>query len=494
MIATINAGIAIHDGYTCTICDYSGKTVKTFSCHSAETNHSPRAAKIQTLQKGNKIQYFAVRPENAFLPSKFQPRTDLTDEIHSFFKNNCMDSTPHIRQNEHFLVHEWSHIWSTTERQSLRTQMHDVVDPTTTKTFRSVCGEYVKLVNDSIVKGVIQLRKMICVADARGFHSLDCEESIEKYAGTLLILVKFALLAVRENFQYCENWKIQSQTYEENPSICNLKDLIEAIFGAEYHLGIDAAEIPIRKFVVLVASRSDGTFHPASTVTSCLAAIKFAVRGAVLLNLLEQDTNEKDEELLSILSLDRLNPFNIMTSESTLLTYIAGAEELPDSIYWEDISHYRKLNVNGKMVSLEDLAHCYTRLKDRLSHLLNNKILLGLESTPFTDIYDNFKERMPGWSFVDEKRNNIDKSCLVHFLSQNKDFVIGSEWNRIKIKEWCAQVEDFMKCMLVAVHLCSGMPARATELETYQSSNLHTSLRSVYVYSNRIMLIQVSSF
>lgn len=276
-----------------------------------------------------------------------------------------------------------------------------------------------------------------------------------------------------------------------NPTKFNVRKFLASCFYQSYDLQVDYAVIPIRQFVVLLSSLCDGGFHITTTITSKMAAIQYAVRGCVLLDIV---TEGKD--VLQFLNLDVLTPYSVLLSEYALVKHLSAGETLVNNIHWTKKETFEELEVDGTLVSLSDIRKCYTALIDRVSWMLNHEILFALSCEIPQHLYDEFMNRSSGWSFVNDSRNQLQREKLLQFIldepNLSKRFLLcGGVWNVCEVARWLKLVSQLLEYILVLIHLSSGMPARATELRSLKNENMMTSSRSVYIYNRKVMLVAV---
>lgn len=101
-------------------------------------------------------------------------------------------------------------------------------------------------------------------------------------------------------------------------------------------------------------------------------------------------------------------------------------------------------------------------------------------------LVDNPAVSAPGWSFVQDSRNEM-LQCLSRWLLDRvvendwlrKDFLVTPgatvQWREGAVATYLAQVKQFLKRVLLLVHITGGQPVRGTELLSIQYCNLGDS-------------------
>jgi hypothetical protein len=131
---------------------------------------------------------------------------------------------------------------------------------------------------------------------------------------------------------------------------------------------------------------------------------------------------------------------------------------------------------------------------------------LNLSITQLEDVIpklcDCTTDASPGYSFLKENAEILEESetrILKQFINQIGNDTnpletvdIKNGWNIAKVKQWLVYADAFIMKLFTLVHVCGGMPARATEHEQMLLCNTYTSERSVYVCNKSVVLLQVS--
>jgi FtsZ-binding cell division protein ZapB len=117
-------------------------------------------------------------------------------------------------------------------------------------------------------------------------------------------------------------------------------------------------------------------------------------------------------------------------------------------------------------------------------------------------LVDDPSRKTAGWSFLDDSRNDelqgqekwlYSRVCQVDWIS--KEMLQVDRANKPKLKPraiiaYLEKVNDFLKILLLIVHITSGQPARATELLTVQWCNPpNGDLRTIFVENGLVSMV-----
>ena len=62
----------------------------------------------------------------------------------------------------------------------------------------------------------------------------------------------------------------------------------------------------------------------------------------------------------------------------------------------------------------------------------------------------------------------------------------GQQWSRTACVRWLQDEKEYLHLLLLAAHLTSGMPARATEIGSLKHCNSSFVRRSIYLYKGSL--------
>jgi hypothetical protein len=139
---------------------------------------------------------------------------------------------------------------------------------------------------------------------------------------------------------------------------------------------------------------------------------------------------------------------------------------------------------SGQMVSLSKLRQMVT------STFTSAEVMMEELLAPFTGIkeFDIFKlhdkmfEEAPGYSFVTDRRNNLEHLWL--------DFLEQTDWDDpIFQLQFLEKMEKLRDALFILMHLTLGSPSRATSLTILQLLNTDTMMRSFVVFGGDLFMM-----
>jgi hypothetical protein len=289
---------------------------------------------------------------------------------------------------------------------------------------------------------------------------------------------------------------------------CGEKEVYELIFEiiCQRSTGDKAGEFPelMTLFVRFNCKMIDGSLMRVELITKICAKLIFLIKLTILEKVMEGEIEERENMIKSIICYARIDYFNVfsqITGIKRRANRIAkGSNKLPTITFGDGRGgDIMTIYIKGTKVSAEDLRHCYS-LGVKKSKGLIEKLLMGLEvKLDSGNIYDNFCNSSVGYQMQANKNVVIDeriRSSLLKYIMENlnlkKEFVVRIvegkiEFDSGKARDYIREYDEYIVNLLVAVHIGSGMPARATELETYCISNGISSIRTVYYNQGQIM-------
>ena len=198
-----------------------------------------------------------------------------------------------------------------------------------------------------------------------------------------------------------------------------------------------------------------------------------------------------------------LTPFSQLHNLMRLCSSYAIHEENGNSIHWLPDKYGRVLLIGGEEVSLLKLQLAVQRLTSAAVTVLENELLFGVsfrevsEALPLNRFQDRRLREDPSYSFLQEQGIKIIQERLVARLELSPVFtdryVIrgtdGLTLSAPRMRLYLREAWRFLEIMLTLIHLCSGQPARATEIETMTIRNGPNTARSVFLFQEHIMTV-----
>jgi hypothetical protein len=119
-----------------------------------------------------------------------------------------------------------------------------------------------------------------------------------------------------------------------------------------------------------------------------------------------------------------------------------------------------------------------------------------LKIFPHDSIFDDRTNRIPGYSFLSDKRNHdligeqskYKRAILARFGMKNGN---SNSIESVKMKKMMKLASQICESLIFLIHFSSGGPARGTEHSTFIVENtMHGSIRSVFWSYNTICIVQ----
>ncbi len=169
----------------------------------------------------------------------------------------------------------------------------------------------------------------------------------------------------------------------------------------------------------------------------------------------------------------------------------------PADIQWgrlpNDDYDWTRLTVRGASFDLHLFRMSIQGALKKTKRLLLDKLLLGLQPSRSVSTGQNYFDLMESttmdYSFVSDPKNQelcVHKNSLAKFIVANahlkNEFFLddGNTINKQRVATFFKDISEFIRLLLILVHVTYGQPARATELHTLLLKNSPAGPRSLY--------------
>lgn len=189
---------------------------------------------------------------------------------------------------------------------------------------------------------------------------------------------------------------------------------------------------------------------------------------------------------------------------------IMSEDSVIPNIIWDNDNRFESLTCGGVRFSLAKLRKLVVDLSNLAHNIMVNKLLFGSAlpqlldaSNPNeTEFTDKMQNTQTGYSFQNDLSNptlTAEKTRMyildiIHSNPTlcNKFFSGNGSPNPIAFGAWLRDCGEFVRVLLLLVHLTTGQPSRITELtEASTICNPHEGgTRSLFFVHNSIMLVQ----
>ena len=321
--------------------------------------------------------------------------------------------------------------------------------------------------------------------------TLESEVSRKEYARLFTRLVFFAWNyhqlhpdAIDHHTVHCMELAISTCTKS------NVFGFVRALLE-EYTLTNSESSATIPLFVKHSCQLPNGSLMGLDNVSRMCARLIYLAKVSVLEVVMEREERQRMaamEELKPLVELDNYNIFSFLCKvQGRARRVFCTSNRIPMILSSIDENDPWKIVVGGVSIHAEHLQNCYQLALSKCQALMD-KLLMGVPPLSLSTVFDNFTT----FSIMSHRDPVVDKatrcSLLKHVLETpllTERFVLGVQADIVQYVAKECQVyldlfDEYINHMTLVIHLGSGMPARATELETYRLLGSRSSKRSVY--------------
>jgi hypothetical protein len=359
--------------------------------------------------------------------------------------------------------------------------------------------------------------------ESRYYNILECSRREGLYAYSDNIYSQ-RILRARDNLYLVINQRYDSQSsisrIIDREIIECLQELNESLWMYETDKLDKSIYSPTYTYLALQSLNSTGTFEPARVITKVIIQIKYFGYIA-LYNYArrERDRVESVDERNTIIeraqkysNTDNNHPMYNLHMAYALLNKIKQNDGVNSKIHFPpNHNNYRTIRIDGKNISLIRIGDYAKSLAqeayDSLVGIVRNRELLD-KVPPIHTIIDDCDNVDFGHSLLNHPKIKDLNTTLhddymrrpiiggIRFAtiierplsddSQGPPYII--EWNDHHINLFFQKCERFIKTLFVLVHIISGQPARAPEIERYTIRNTTDSRRLIYSLMDTMMV------
>jgi hypothetical protein len=144
------------------------------------------------------------------------------------------------------------------------------------------------------------------------------------------------------------------------------------------------------------------------------------------------------------------------------------------------------LSINQFQSFTQDILNSAQDLCDRLMYHWSPTVSLD-------QIRDDFRNESIGYSFVADKRNNLQSAYLElstrAATSTTQSLIHSQQWNMTAILQYLYLHEEFLSFLLLMCLIHTGQCPRPKELLTVQACNSALTLRNIFIHNGAIMYV-----
>lgn len=298
-----------------------------------------------------------------------------------------------------------------------------------------------------------------------------------------------------ERMEYFNDLKLfvdENENSNEDYSETYVLGLLKLLFFQETIFSSLKNRCVVYISTVLVCKNRNGAFAKVSEISRRVAKLLYCMKVttfAILKNELEElDINNVlqirriEQYYLGFFNSNTNNPIITIFRLSKFVSSFGIGEKLPE-VYWVLDSNFTCLQAGPTTVSVEDMREGAKNGLSILKSFFTEKLLMNFHWDVPNVLSDDFIDTRDGFYFVNDKGNNfrpIQDNFHYHLIN------CGLTNN---IEGYISHWRKFIQLLIFNIHLTSGNPARATELETIQFRNTLGVERNVFVSQDKVALI-----
>ncbi|EJD34084.1 hypothetical protein AURDEDRAFT_176861 [Auricularia subglabra TFB-10046 SS5] len=231
-------------------------------------------------------------------------------------------------------------------------------------------------------------------------------------------------------------------------------------------------------FFLRSLNRHTAHFLPPFMVTGTAAALSYVLRAALYRHIVvtARDTGDTTfsvmETVIAWVRVGRPHVFDALRGMLALARNIAAHSASPDTVFWSDgdLSSFRYRGHTFHVAGLRNtVAALDVDMRDRLRALFGPVDPEEPSLRVPRDLVDDPSNFQPGYSFMSESENGIDRMALATRLLSSGRFCKVPEgsstpvWDQDECVKWKKDYWEFSCLRAALCHLLSGQPSRATE-------------------------------
>lgn len=319
--------------------------------------------------------------------------------------------------------------------------------------------------------------KYILVNLIDNFRKLQNNESVKAYSN---ILARFILFFARKNNDKDVTlslfMEIDIATNDKTPIFSCITNILLFTLSEKVSL-VSEDDIFLSEFVKLLSCNPSESFN-VQGITQNIAKVMWCLRAAVFSKIIDSKTSLGSpvcQEYIKLVSSNFENPFSVLLN---LFRFAECSHDFTQELnmFWYDGDKEKNTFViDGVFYK----ASALQKMAVEASNIIENQLdtlLMGKKIPNLCDVKDDVKNHSVNYSIIIEGKKNSN-----YLFEQNID-------DRFAMN-YLAKVDKFIETMIGLIHLCSGMPSRATELATIRIKNEHSGSRNIFFLANNYACI-----
>ncbi|EXL65654.1 hypothetical protein FOPG_18126 [Fusarium oxysporum f. sp. conglutinans race 2 54008] len=187
-------------------------------------------------------------------------------------------------------------------------------------------------------------------------------------------------------------------------------------------------------------------------------------------------------------------PFGELIELKAFAKSIVKREGVPGNLTWAPDGRSFTIG-DDKKVLLSEFCETHHKAVATVQEQVDEMLLGWQPDIDVSTIRDDLTCRKAGWSFIDKIENNLTDTwkTLLYRLQKSSfrgtPFTNSGHWNMETCHKYLDAGVELNKSAFAAVHFKASLPGRGTEVTSIRHLNSRLSIRNVFFYDGRMIII-----
>ncbi|KAH7459229.1 hypothetical protein FOMA001_g20149 [Fusarium oxysporum f. sp. matthiolae] len=187
-------------------------------------------------------------------------------------------------------------------------------------------------------------------------------------------------------------------------------------------------------------------------------------------------------------------PFGELIELKAFAKSIVKREGIPGNLTWAPDGRSFTIG-DDKKVFLSEFCETHYKAVITVQEQVDEMLLGWQPDIDVSAIRDDLTCRKAGWSFIDKTENNLADiwETLLHRLQKSSfrdtPFTKSGHWNPETCHKYLSAGVELNKSAFAAIHFRASLPGRGTEVTSIRYLNSKLSIRNVFFYDGRMIII-----
>ena len=500
--------VPVSDGFKCALCNKYGKVLRHIQDHTKHEHDGNIPAvpcQVQTAKTGCFKSYFGVCPKEITATPSSQAIGSLVKEAMRDVFHCAVPPSENVKQRNVFYVQmgwypDVGDKFHTINKQAL---LHIPKEGETNYATKIQLLEIFKESLTAVSSHDLMLQLGVNWAEEMGIPlcSPQTDATVKEYSLSFTCLLFFI-----------ENLSITNQL-DTTPLSAAQQLLVKEIFCGPKRISVFAlirelltdkttsfneCNATLMLYIRFMCYQPHGSLMSVDEVSRLCARVIYLAKLSVLEGVVDCSPDERViamETMRQHIKRGNFNVFSCICRVKSLATRVLNSSNrLPTIARISD----SEVIIRGISVSLDQIRGAYQEALSKCRAFIET-LLLGMSHSFAPSVYDNFSNMTLGFQMMADKNPCLDEqirsSLLTHILTneQLRRRFISSRSEDSKVvycaneaMNYIAIYDDYMSHMVVLIHIGSGMPARATEMETFRIRNGPSTCRNVFYHCGQV--------